>query len=106
VHDSAHAAFYGSGWDGQLIACIVTGVADPAPPAAAASGSGSHGGGDGEAAEAAAASLQPARLQFHFRSESSEVIAHVQVGQAGWLAGNAGTHAKLQQCKAPGCMFA
>ena len=83
MHGSAHAAFYGSGWDGQLIACIVTGVADPAPPAAPAGSGGSRGGGDSGAAAAAAASVQPARLQFHFRSESSEVIAHVQVRQAG-----------------------
>ncbi|KAL4423628.1 hypothetical protein ABPG77_009215 [Micractinium sp. CCAP 211/92] len=74
IHGSAHAAFYGSSWDGQRIACIVTGVVDAAAAAAAAPA------GGGRAAPAAlppAASL-PARLQFHFRSESAEVVTHVQ----------------------------
>lgn len=69
IHGSAHAAFYGSSWDGQRIACVVTGVVEaPAAQAGAAGGA------------AAAAVAPPARLQFHFRSESAEVISHVQVG--------------------------
>jgi hypothetical protein len=75
VHGSAHAAFYGASWDGQRVACVVTGVLD------AATGSGGTAGG------VPAALLQSARLAFHFRSESGEVISHVQVWLAGWLAG-------------------
>ncbi len=66
IHGSAHAAFYGSSWDGQRIACVVTGVVEAAAP-------------QGSAASGGAAVAQPARLQFHFRSESAEVISHVQV---------------------------
>ena len=79
AHGSAHAAFHGASWDGQRIACVVTG----AVPLAA----GGTGGG--------AASLAPpqhARVQFFFRSESAEVVAHVQVRsracglpRVGWL---------------------
>lgn len=90
VHGSAHAAFYGASWDGQRVACMVTGVLD----ATAGSGStatGLSGGAGGTAGGTAggvpAALLQSARLAFHFRSEFGEVISHVQVWLAGRLAG-------------------
>ncbi|KAL4439824.1 hypothetical protein ABPG75_002825 [Micractinium tetrahymenae] len=76
IHGSAHAAFYGSSWDGQRIACVVTGVVDAAAAAAARPASGGKGGAP--AAPLPAAASLPARLQFHFRSESAEVISHVQ----------------------------
>lgn len=63
AHGSAHAAFHGASWDGQRIACVVTGAVPLAP-----------------AEGAALAPPQHARLQFFFRSESGEVVAHVQVG--------------------------
>lgn len=71
VHGSAQAALYGSSWDGQRIACVVSGVVDPAEAPAVVSGK------RAPAALPSAATL-PARLQFHFRSESAEVISHVQ----------------------------
>ncbi|EFN51132.1 hypothetical protein CHLNCDRAFT_141330 [Chlorella variabilis] len=79
VHGSAHAAFYGSSWDGQRIACVVTGVLDSAAGASAtATGGGGGAAGGSGAAAAQPLGLQPARLHFHFRSESAQVISHVQ----------------------------
>jgi len=52
-----HAAFHGTSWDGDAIACVVAG-------AAAAGGPGPAGRGG--------------RLTFFFRTESAEVISHVQ----------------------------
>ena len=74
VHGSAHAAFFGSSWDGQRIACVVTGVVDGSAAMQAA------GGGEGGAPALPPASTLPARLQFHFRSVSAQVVSHVQVG--------------------------
>ena len=52
-----HAAFHGASWDGDVVACVVVGTA--------------AGAGAGPAGRAA-------RLTFFFRSESAEVISHVQ----------------------------
>ena len=60
VQGSLHAALHGRAWGGEVIACVVTGGCG-----AAASGAGGAGG--------------EGRLAFAFRSDSAEVVAHIQV---------------------------
>lgn len=65
------AAFHGTSWEGQAVGLIV--VAGPPLPRA--------GGGAASKpslAAAAAAVPSPARLQFFFRSEAPEMIAHIK----------------------------
>lgn len=65
VQGSLHAALHGRAWGGEVIACVVVGSVAPS------------GAAEG-------------RLAFYFRSDSAEVVAHIQV-RARTLVGAAGS---------------
>lgn len=76
-------AFYGTSWEGHAVAVIV--VAGPQLLEGTEGGSGKEGakrGGTAVAAAATVAATAPARLQFFFRSEAAEMIAHLRGHQA------------------------